>query len=482
MLMKQTALYLPAQLLPAAAQFIQLALWSHFTRAEVIGRVALLVSIQDFMILGLMGFWTSYTMRFAAKPPESEAAAERMRYTSSAVVFTVTALHGVLAWAMYVALIDHHPRPVLIPILMLMVGGRAFNIYQAERARAGGDILLYSAEVMIGPVVGMAVGIALLILFGSDELWIFAGFAVAQVCAALFGLIRDRSWVSFGRPDGAILRHAIGYGVPVIISAVCVWVTQNSARMLVGYDYGLAAAGVYSLGFGLGYRAATIAAMAVTAAAFPLAVRFANAGDDAGAMRQLATNATLLLAVMASSMTGLALVAHDMLHLFVSARMRDGAYPVMLWTLLAGTVGCFRVHFLHQIFLLKAQTKPIATVAVVEAAGTLLLALFVVPASGATGGAIALAGSSFVSMVVMLVLGMRAGFRVPWADFLRIAIATAAMTLVVELTPAAHNVVTLAMRIAAGGASFAAAGAILYRRRLGPMATALLRKRDVARV
>ena len=254
-------------------------------------------------------------------------------------------------------------------------------------------------------------------MFGSDELWIFIGYAAAQTVAAIGGLMRDRSWVSFGRPDMPILKHALDYGLPLIVSAVFIWVTQNTPRLLVRWFYSLGAAGIYSLGFGLGFRVAMVAAMSVTAAAFPLAVSYANRGDDTGAMRQLSHNAALLVGVLASSMVGLALVSGDLVDLAIAAPLRAAVHPIMVWSLLAGSIICFRQHFLHQVFLLKDRTRPIGTVSAIEAVVAVAVGLLCVPRYGAVGGIVALTITSTMSMTTMFVLAMRLGLRPAVAGF-----------------------------------------------------------------
>jgi hypothetical protein len=134
----------------------------------------------------------------------------------------------------------------------------------------------------------------------------------------------------------------------------------------------------------------------VNAAAFPIAVRMANAGDLPGARRQLATNGALLFAVLAASVAGLALVSGDVVRLFVSSRMDGPVQPVMLWSLLAGGCICLRQYFLNQFFLLEGNTRPIAIISIAEAVVAVLLAAIAVPLGGPVGGAIALAATSAI--------------------------------------------------------------------------------------
>src|SRR6266853_1694219 len=66
-----------------------------------------------------------------------------------------------------------------------------------------------------------------------------------------------------------------------------------------------ATAGLFAVGYGLGQRAAAVAAMLVTAAAFPLAVKSMEQSGSKVAMRQLANNSALLIALLAPSIAGI---------------------------------------------------------------------------------------------------------------------------------------------------------------------------------
>ncbi len=463
MLFRQTLLYLPAQLLPALFQFAQLIAWSHLTTPEVIGVVTLFVSVQEMLNIALMAFWNQYTTRFSAKLSETEEDRLRLRSVSTAVVAVSLSLQIGLAIAIYALAIDRHVSLALGLTIAALVGGRALNLFQAERARAQGDIQGYSVAIMAGPVAGCVLGLLFLSYMGNEAFWVFLGFAMAQVAGAVFCVIRDPRWIGLGRPDLDLVRHAIAYGGPIIISSVMAWASQNAARIAVSYVFGFGAAGIYSLGMGLGYRASMVAAMLVTAAAFPIAVRLANAGDASGALRQLSANGALLIGVLASTMAGLAMVAPELLRLLMPGHIDGAVLPIMLWSLLAGVFICIRQHYFNQVFLLHGNTGPIARVAVIEALVAVVLAAGIVPLGGPLGGAIALALTSCISMVVTFFMAGKAGLIVPWRIMGRIAAATMAMVAALAAFPSSADVLHLAVRIGAGGLAFLAAAAVLFR-------------------
>lgn len=466
MLFRHTMLYLPAQLLPALCQFAQLIVWSHLATPEVIGVVTLFISIQEFLGIAFIAFWNQYTQRFSMKLSETEADRLRLRYTSTAIIAASLCLQVLIALTIYAVAIDPHMSLATGLVLAGSTCGRALNLYEGERARARHDVLGYSFVSMCGPLLGLGIGLSLLAHFGSSAFVIFLGFAIAQLAGVALGLMRDASWVGIGVPDLNLIRHAAAYGSPLIVSGVLSWVTQNASRIAVSYFLGLGAAGVYSLGFGLGYRAAVVSTMIVTAAAFPLVVRLANAGDMDAARRQIAANGALLFAILAASLVGLAVISYDVLHLLVSRQMSGPVGPIMLWSLLAGGFICFRQHFLNQFFLLDGQTHPIATVAVIEAVIAVVLVVIIVPLVGPVGGAIALAGTSATSMLATFVLARGVGLIMPWSAMARVSLAAAAMALAVLAVRVDHDIWGLALRIAVGGATYVIALGLCYVREI----------------
>lgn len=468
MLFKQTLRFLPAQLLPALCQFVQLIAWSHLTPPEVIGVVTLFTSVQEFLNIAFIGFWNNYTTRYLLKHNETEESRRKLRHTSTAIIIISLILQISIALGTFAFFIDPHMSIAMALALAGLVGGRTLNLFQGERSRCMQDVLGYSVAVMSGPVLGFFIGLILIWQFGGSSLLIFAGFAIAQIAGVIFGIARDRSWIGIGRPDRELIRHALGYGMPLIISSILAWVSQNASRIAVSYFFGLAAAGVYSLGMSLGYRASLVAAMMVNAAAFPIAVRIANTGDIEGANRQLAQNGALLLALLAASTVGLALISGDVVHLLVSHNIIGPVQPVMLWSLLAGSFFCIRMYFLNQFFLLASDTRPVAVISIIEAVAAVVLALVAVPFGGETGGAIALAITSAISLGAAYLMSARVGRQVEWRATVRIMVATLAMTGAVLLTPTADTIAGLILRVAAGGAAYLATLTITFRREIAP--------------
>ncbi len=133
----------------------------------------------------------------------------------------------------------------------------------------------------------------------------FAGYAIAQAAALLAVLLRIEKGAHPQRFSRELIAKAATYALPLVIGTVLIWVANNGIRFVVEWRDGAAAVGLVSVGWSIGLRIASVAAMVVTAAGFPLALARARSGGTSAGQDQLARNSLLLAAVLAPSAAGL---------------------------------------------------------------------------------------------------------------------------------------------------------------------------------
>src|SRR6202008_1238908 len=211
--------------------------------------------------------------------------------------------------------------------------------------------------------------------------------AVAPLGAAVVFLPKLTYGRSFCPPDREIIRHALHYGIPILIGGALRWVGLNAPRFIVNDVLGVAAAGLFAVGYGLGQRAAAVAAMLVTAAAFPLAVKSMEQSGSKVAMRQLTENSALLIAILAPSITGIFMLRTEIVHLLIATPFQQVTLAVLPLSALAGAIRSLRAHFVDQTFLLHNRTRLMIVVAAIDAAVTVVLSLVFIRYWGLVGAA-----------------------------------------------------------------------------------------------
>jgi len=311
--------------------------------------------------------------------------------------------------------------------------------------------------------VGFIVGLVLIELLGRSAEWPLAGYAAAQLVAALIVVPK----ISHGRGlwpvDREIVEHALHYGIPLVIGGALGWVGLNASRFIVNEMAGVAAAGLFAVGYGLGQRAAAVTAMLVTAAAFPLAVKSMEQGGSKAAMRQLADNSALLIAILAPSLVGIFMLRAEIVHLLIAPPFQQVTLAILPLSTLAGAIRNIRAHFGDQAFLLHNRTRWMMAVAAIDATMTVVFSAFCLRYWGLVGAAGATVLAALAAAIVSFTIGFsKFGVTLPIGHLTRIALATMAMAALLWIFPEAPAFVILVAHITAGAAVYIAALALLY--------------------
>jgi len=340
---------------------------------------------------------------------------------------------------------------------------RTLNLYIGERARVRHQIWVYSIQQIVGPAAGFIVGLVLIKLNGQSAEWPLAGYALAQLAAAIIVLPKIGYGRRFWPLDREIVDHALHYGIPLIIGGALGWVGLNASRFIVNEMSGVAAAGLFAVGYGLGQRAAAVAAMLVTAAAFPLAVKSMEQNGSKVAMRQLADNGALLIAILAPSITGIFMLRTEIVHLLIAAPFQLVTLAVLPLSALAGAIRSVRAHFVDQGFLLHNRTRLMIVVTAIDAAVTVVLTPFFIRYWGVAGAAGATVLAAIAAAIVSSAIGFaRLGLTLPFNHLVPIALATTAMAALLNNLPQAPSVIVLAGHIGAGAGLYIALLVMFY--------------------
>lgn len=462
MLLRSTLLYLPAQIVGPLFLLISVVVWTHVVDESTLGVITLITATHELLQLLFLYWWSQYALRFFGGVQDGEQANRFYRTENAVLLLSVT----VQSLAVLVILHTKIAPDAGLALSLASVGyvvTRSYNLYIAERARVRQQIGVYSIQQVTGPALGFFVGLLLLRLFGGGAEWLIAGYALAQLAAviAVLPLIR------FGRAvwpvDGVILRQAFHYGLPLVVGGGLSWITVNASRFIVSDMLGVAAAGLLAVGYGLGFRAATVASMMVTTSAFPLAVRTMAERGAESAMRQLADNGALLAAILFPSVAGVFMLRDEIVHLLIAPSFQAVTLAILPASALAGALRSFRAHFADQVFLLHRRTGILVGIGVIEAGLTVAAGIVFTVWWGLVGAVIATVASTAVAATVSFTTGMIVfGLRPPVLHFARIVAATGAMITMLYVLPKHATAPSLALHVVSGMAIYLLILAVLY--------------------
>ncbi len=461
MLLRQTLLYLPAQVLGPIVQFFSIILWTYFLDPQQMGVFALITAAQEFGYVGTLFWFTLYTMRYFDKSATADAKSVYLNTESGVMLAAgaVTAI-GALGLPLFV---DAAWDRSLISATLCYCLSRTIATHLTDRARTAADTLTYTVLQISWPVLGLGFGILFVKLYGASAANVLWGYAAAQILALAYALWRleiGSSPLAFSRES---VRTALRYGMPLVIGGLFVWLANNGLRFVIEHKEGAAAVGLVTVGWGLGLRAAAFAAMLVTAAAFPLAVARAREGGMAEGQMQLVRNGILLLAVLAPAAAGLWAISTPLVEVLVAAPFRDMTAAVLPWAIIAGAVRNLRIHFGEQVFLLREETRVPLVNDIIDGLTTIAGGAIGLAYGGLPGSVMGAAVGALLSLAITLACGaIWHKFTMPVGHLMRIAGATAAMVFALHFLSVAPTLWSLCAAIVTGGAVYAVALAILY--------------------
>jgi O-antigen/teichoic acid export membrane protein len=474
MLLRQTLLYLPAQVLGPIVQFVSVILWTYFLTPEEMGVFALVSAAQELIGIATLQWFTLYTVRYFDRNSDH---AERQDFlnTESGVL-----LAGMLATTIVVLVLpvflSGHWDTALVTASLAYCLSRSLATHLADRARTSADTLSYSALQILWPAGGLLLGIILVKTVAPAAAMVLWGYAAAQILALV--LVAGRMPFSV-RPAGAVLdmiKVASRYGLPLVAGGIFVWLANNGIRFILERHSGAAAVGLVAVGWGLGLRASAFAAMLVTAAAFPLAVKRSREQGMAEGQAQLVINGVLLLAVLAPAAAGFWAISGPLVERIVAPPYREMTAEVLPWAILAGALRNLRVHFGEQVFLLYENTLASLFNNVIDGVFTLAGAAAGLKLIGLSGSVIGAAAGAGIGTFVTLTCGAYwYGFMLPLSHLARIGGATAFMVLLLRLLPIAPATASLTLAVLVGAAGYAGAMALFYPEEAAALARRLLR-------
>ena len=468
MLIRQTILYLPAQLLGPLAQLAAIVLWTHWLDPDAFGLFTLAMAAQEAVYLLLLSFWSYFLLRFL---PSADAALRQRMDVIETRLFLANAMLQAAALLMLMRYVMHEwPSRELLCVLFAFSFTRSYCTHLAERARADGTVGTYTILQTVGPVGGLLIGVIWANLATVQPMHVLAAYTIAQTISLILAFPNLRMRPRLQAADPATLHHAYRYGLPLAASGLLAWVPGNGSRFVVEHELGIAAVGMFSVGWTLGQRACSFAAMLVTAAAFPLALRLEASGARDRAMHQLSLNGALLCSVLLPTAAGLILLTPALTQVVVSEPYVAVTLKILPLATLAGLIKNLRSHFANQAFLLAQKTHWTLGLDALETLLFLIGAAFGLRVFGLVGAAWGALVAVSVGALLAFVIALRTlKMPFPHMHLLRIALATLVMSIVLYALPSISNWGPLLAIVFLGGLIYLGVLALGYRGHLSKL-------------
>jgi O-antigen/teichoic acid export membrane protein len=105
MLLRNTLLYLPAQIIGPLAQLISMIVWTHVIDEPTLGVVTLVTATHELLQIAFLTGWSQYALRFLDRHQEN-GEAERFYRTENAVLLGSCFVQSTLAVAILLTMIE----------------------------------------------------------------------------------------------------------------------------------------------------------------------------------------------------------------------------------------------------------------------------------------------------------------------------------------------------------------------------------------
>jgi len=451
-LVRNTLLYLPAQVLGPFVQFAVVIAWTHLLDPAAFGVVTFVIAAQELTALVGLVWWSLYVLRFRQRYEGEDEKRFRAMDVRMALYGSATQIAFAPLCLMMVGVVADAMTTMAAAAYLVT---RLLVAHYSEWARSQHRIRAYTAAQFAGPILGSGLSVVALLHVAATPAVVFFTMALGQAAGAVAVMSALGVRPQIGRFDTAIFREARRYCAPLILSGLFAWTAINGIRVLVQAGAGVVGLGLLSAGWGLGQRVANFIAMICTAAAFPLAVDRIEAGDRRGALEQVALNGTLMLALLAPATVGVAVLAAPLVDLLIAADYRSVTTLVLPISAAAGAVRTYKTHTADQAGLLLERTRALTVSNFADAATTLLCAGLGLVYGGIEGAAVGcLVGTLIAALGALIYAARWLELPIDFGAYLRILAAVCAMFAGLVLTPAPHTLLSVVMKIALGAACY----------------------------
>ena len=274
--------------------------------------------------------------------------------------------------------------------------------------------------------------------------------AVVMAASALAILWRQRPW-GFSRP---LARRALDFGLPLLPHSLAGWLLSVSDRWLLGLLLGVAAAdalaavGVYSLGYQLGY-AVGLVAISFNAAWLPFIYRV---GEGPGGTAILRESTTLAVAGFSALAAAIAILAPDLVGAIAPSEWAPAA-DVTAVVAFASAANAAGLMFASGIYLARA-TRVMPLLTLIAAGLNIGSNLLLIPRIGIMGAALAtLVAYAGLAAMTAIVAERHHPMRIDTIRLGALAAVTVAATLVSRAVVVGDGWPTFVWHLLVSGAS-----------------------------
>lgn len=446
---KHSGLYFGGRVLSGLIGLATIAVFTRVLTPVDYGRYAVIMAVSGLVSSVVFQWLRQCLTRFGVHDLE----ARRELFATIGVVFTGlvigTAAISLVAWATV-----FRTTAWAIPILMtcLLVWGQSWYELTLDAARIDFRPVRYGVASVIRAGLTLGLGTAGALLMHSTA-GLLLGVAVGYWIAAFIpapGILKKLACVN--EASASRFRRLLSYGAPLSATLGLLFIVDAADRLMLAGMRGAVEAGVYAAAYNLSEFSVGTVLMAVNLGGYPLAVRTIESAGAVATSELMGRYMLVLLGLGVPVSVGLALEANTIGPLILgnyNPSVSPFVIAIIAFSILLAGV---RAYAFDVVFMLKRRTALPAFVMLGAAALNIILNLFLIPAWGSMGAAVATLATFGGAALASFLLGHRLlPVRIPIRDASKVLVSVGFMAIPLVLWAPAASWADVAGKTGLGG-------------------------------
>ena len=326
-------------------------------------------------------------------------------------------------------LFDNHLDLVWLIVFTLpiyCINGVYLSVLRAER-----KILAFSFFNSLRTIL-LLIFVLLLVLITQMLSLIITGILIVELLIFTFLTIYLLMSYPIGKLNLDSIKPMLLFGIPLIPSSIVWWLVASSDRYMITYFLGIPAAGVYSVGYGLGILIQTLV-MPIDMAVTPALAKLFDNNDYDNVKLYLQNSIHLYLLFAIPAFFGLSVLSHPILLIMSTSEIASGAY--LITPIVAAGAFCWGCYnFLVKSLILEKRTPLLASVWSIAAILNIVLNIIIIPIWGIIGAA----ATTFLAYFIVMLIGVAISrktlpFRLNWSFIFKCLISSIVMSIILAL-------------------------------------------------
>lgn len=452
MLLRHSLIYLIGRGIPGIIGFVTIVVYTRLMSPETYGLYALVIS-ASILVNALLYQWLNASLlRFLPQYRDNPSAL----LTSLLAGFACVSLLAPLGGAGLILWRDGPGWDRLVLFTVLLIWVQSWFTLNLELARSRLLPAQYGLMSLLRTGVSLGLGVVLVVA-GYGAYGALAGLIIGYLIPGLWVLRKQWSGINLFSLEGGLIKKVLAYGLPLTASYALIAVINSTDRFMLAGLVNESATGLYVAGQGLAQQAVGVLMMMVNLAAYPIVVNALENGGAQAARTQLRKNIFMLLGVGLPMTCLFILLAAPIASVFLGEGFREAAVEIMPWVALGALLSGARAYYFDLAFYLGRRTGAQVVIMVVAALVNVVLNFLLIPRYGLTGAAYASVVAHGAGLLLSMLIGRRIfSLPLPFADFIKLGIAVALMSIYIYLLPPAAGLSGVVWVAASAGLVYAA--------------------------